>query len=109
MNPFLLNFFTAFFLTNFLEFFPFYFLIKKPFKEKIFFLVLINSITLPLLWILLPLFFDYYLIAFIILEFVVFLAEAFLIKFLLKLSLKNSLAVSALMNLLSAAIGFFFL
>ncbi len=109
MNPFFLAFFTAFLLTNFLEFFPFYFLIKKPFKEKLFFLILINSITLSLFWILFPFFFDHYLIAFLVFELAVFFAEAFLIRFLLKLSLKNSLAVSALMNFLSAVIGFLFL
>ncbi|MFH1663616.1 MAG: hypothetical protein ABH986_02275 [archaeon] len=104
MNPF----FLAFFLTNLIEFFPFYFLIKKPLKEKVFFLILINSLTLPLLWILLPFFFDYYLIAFFFFEFSIAVIEAFLIRFLLKQSLKNSFIVSFSMNFISAATGFMF-
>lgn len=105
MNPF----FLAFFLTNLIEFFPFYFLIKKPFKEKVFFLVLVNSITLPTLWLLLPFFFDYYLSAFLFFELSIVVIEAFLIMFLLKQNLKNSFIVSFSMNFLSAGIGFLLL
>jgi len=104
MNPF----FLAFFLTNLIEFFPFHFLIKKPVKEKIFFLVLINSITLPLFWFLFPFFFDYYLLAFFVFESSIVVIEAFLIQFLFKQSLKDSFIVSFSMNFLSAGIGFFF-
>jgi len=102
-------FFVAFFLTVLIEFIPFYFLIKNPLKEKVVFLVLINSITLPLFWFLFPFFFKYYLIAFVVFEFLIFVAEAFLINFFLKQSLKNSFIVSFLMNFLSAVIGFMFL
>jgi len=104
----MINFILAFSLTNLIEFFPFHFLIKKPVKEKILFLVLINFITLPIFWILFPFFFDYYLIAFLVFELVIVIIEAFLIMFLLNQSLKNSFLVSFLMNFFSALIGFFF-
>jgi len=103
----IIGFFTAFLLTNALEAVPFFLLIKRPFQQKLTILLLINSLTLPLVWIFLPLFYEYYFFAFLAAEALVIAAETALIKFILKQTTKNSFKTAAAMNILSAAIGFF--
>ncbi len=102
-------FFLAFVFTNFLEFFPLNFLVKKPFWEKLAVLFLINAVTLPILWLVLPFFFSHYLQAFVVAEFLVLVAEVFLVRLLLHQSRNVALKVSVAMNLLSALVGFIFL
>lgn len=102
------DFLLAYILTNLIELIPFNFLIKKPFQKKILFLILINSITLPLFWFLFPFFFDYFLLAFMFFELLIVIFESFLIKFLLNQSLKSSFIISFSMNFFSAVIGFLF-
>lgn len=102
------SFLIAYFLTNLLEFFPLHFMIKKPLRRKLAVLVLLNSITMPFVWLILPFFYSNYLMAFIIAELLVVVAEAAIIRRFLGQLPVTSLKVSALMNLLSAAVGFVF-
>jgi len=102
----LFNFLLAYALTNLIEFVPFHLMVKKPFKEKAMKLVLINTMTLPLLWFLLPFFFEHYLLAFVIFEALVVVAETALLKVLLRLPFKQAFKVALVMNVLSAGTGF---
>ncbi len=102
---FLHYFFIAFLLTNLIEFFPLVLLIKKPVKEKVFALVLINAITLPIVWIVTQMFYTNYLVVTILLEIFVIIAETGLIKIALNQKLKDSLKAAFIMNFLSASIG----
>jgi len=108
MNYFI-YFISAFLLTNALEFIPLHFLVKAELKKKVFLLALINAITLPPLWAVLPLFYSHYLPAFIALELLVFAAESFLLMKLFRIPAGPAVKASFAMNLLSAAAGFFFL
>jgi len=101
-------FVAAYFFTNLLEIAPFALLIKKPFVHKLLALLLINSITLPLLWLILPFFYQQYFVAFIIAEFLVVLAETVLIKRLLDQTTFASFKAAMIINAFSAAIGFIF-
>jgi len=101
--PFL--FLAAYILTNIIEFIPFTFLINRTTKEKGITLIIINSLTLPALWLVLPLFYDYYPFSFLVAEFLIVIVEAFLIKLLLAQSLLKSFEVSLIMNSLSALVG----
>ena len=103
----LASFLIAFALTNALEFFQFSFFVKKPLKQRIAFLFSINAITFSTLWIVLPIFFDSYLLAFIVAETAVFFVEAILIFFAAKLLFKQALIASFTMNFVSAIVGFF--
>ncbi|MBU0661867.1 hypothetical protein KKH30_03435 [Candidatus Micrarchaeota archaeon] len=108
MNYFI-YFLSAFLLTNALEFMPLHLLVKAELKRKIVLLLIINAITLPVLWALLPLFYSHYLPAFIALEVLVFVAESFLLMKLFRIPPALAVKASFAMNLLSAAAGFFFL
>jgi len=99
------SFLLAYFLTNALEFIPFLLLIKKPLKEKVLKLILINTITLPIVWIIFPVFPADFGTAFIVIETLVILAETFLIMKLLKQQLLHAYKVAAIMNVLSALLG----
>jgi len=101
-------FLAAYLLTSLLEIVPFSLLIKKPFDQKLLALLLINSITLPLLWIILPFFYQQYIVAFIIAEAFVVLGETVLIKLLLDQTSFTSLKVAVIINVISAAVGFIF-
>jgi len=101
-----LLFLAAYLLTNLLEIVPFSLLIKKPFIQKLLALFLINLITLPLLWITLPFFYQQYLVAFIIAEALVVLGETVLIKLLLDQTTFTSLKIAVIINVISAAVGF---
>jgi hypothetical protein len=100
------NFLIAFLLTNIIEFIPFNFFVRDKLEKKIFYLLLINIITLPIIWFFLPFFFDNYLIFFVLFEIIVFLIESILIKFILKKNFLFALKLSFIMNFLSAIIGF---
>ena len=102
------SFVTAYLLTNLLEIVPFSLLIKKPFDQKLLALLLINSITLPLLWITLPFFYQQYIVAFIIAEALVVFGETVLIKLLLDQTTFTSFKVAVIINVISAAVGFIF-
>jgi hypothetical protein len=80
----IINFFVAFVLTNIIEFIPFYFFIKEKLEKKVFYLFLINSITLPIIWFFLPFFFENYIVVFVLFELLIFFIESILIKFFLK-------------------------
>ena len=103
------QFLAAYLLTNFLEIVPFSLLIKKPFTHKLLALLFINSITLPLLWLALPFFYQHYFAAFIVAEFLVVLAETVLIRWFLNQPILASLKVAVIINAFSAAVGFIFL
>ncbi len=102
---FLFCFFVAFLLTNFIEFFPLILLVKKPLKEKAVALVLINAITLPIVWVASRVFYNYYAAATVLLEVFAIAAETGLIKIALKQNLKDSFKAAFAMNFLSATIG----
>ena len=101
-------FLAAYLLTTLLEIVPFSLLIKKAFAQKLLALLLINSITLPLLWLALPFFYQHYFAAFVVAELLVVLAETALIRILLDQTIFTSLKVAVIINVLSAAIGFIF-
>ncbi len=101
INSFLL----AYFLTNFIEFFPLHLLIKKPFKEKLIALFLTNLITLPVVWIVLPFFYSNYWIALVSIEFLVVIAETFLLKRFLTIEADKAFIASFAMNFLSTIVG----
>lgn len=102
---YLIDFFIAYLLTNIIEFIPFNLLIKKKLSFKLPRLILINSVTLPLLWLFLPFFYQTYFLSLFIGEVLVVLAETILIKFLLKQEWLDAFKVSLLMNFLSASAG----
>ncbi|MFH1586951.1 MAG: hypothetical protein ABID38_03790 [Candidatus Diapherotrites archaeon] len=103
-----LDFLQAFILTNIIEIIPFYLILRKEFpaKELVKTLLAINAITLPLVWLILPFGFEFFLIAFLIVEIAVVVAETTLAKFFLKnISWKMAFTAAFAMNFLSAAIG----
>jgi hypothetical protein len=106
MNYSVESFLIAFALTNAIEFFPVYFFVKHSLKQKLKKLVLINSITLPIVWLVFPFFFSNYFLGFFVIEFGVVVAETFLAKKLFSLPLKNAFLLSFLMNFFSAIFGF---
>jgi len=102
------SFVIAYFLTNLIEFIPLHFLHKADLKEKIVGLLKINTITLPVVWLLLSFFFnEYYFFAFVVIEILVVLAETFLIRTVFNRNIKDSFTIAAAMNISSAVIGFF--
>lgn len=101
-----IGFLLAYALTNIIEFIPFYFLIKPPLRKKISALLLINAISLTIVWLVLPFFFAQYLIAFILIEIFVILFETGLIKIFLRQPIQNSFKTALVMNVLSAAFTF---
>lgn len=103
---YIIDFFIAYILTNVIEFIPFSFLIKKDLKFKVPRLILINSITLPVFWTAMLFVRENYYLVFFISEILICVAEAILIKRLLKQSWKTSFMTSIIMNFLSAAAGF---
>jgi len=102
MLEFLLS---AYLLTCIIEFPFIYFFIHASLEKKALTLIAINLVTLPLLWLLTPYFFQNYLPALAVAELLIVFFEAWLIKkaFQTSLALKISLA----MNFVSFAIGFF--
>ncbi len=101
------SFIIAFFLTNAVEFLPLHFFIKRPINLKLRALLITNSITLPIVWLIMPLFFDIYITSFFLIEFGIIVAETYLLKIFLKANLKTAFLVSFAMNVLSGAIGLF--
>jgi len=98
-------FLIAFALTNLIEFIPFNFFVKLKIKPKIIALILINSITLPVVWLILPFFATVHLIALPLIECAVVIAETFLIKIMLKQKLSLAFKTAFIMNLLSTIAG----
>ena len=106
----ILSFLIAYLLTNLIEFVPLHLILKNNFKKEIIGLLKINTITLPIVWIVLSFFFNAnYFTAFIIIELLVIAAETIWVKQIFKKQLKESLIISATMNIPSAIIGFFVL
>ena len=106
MNYFFIYYFSlAFLLTNLIEFFPLTIIIKKSIKEKLVALVLINAMTLPVLWILTIIFYNQYVVVTILLELLVIIVETGLIKISLNQKLRDSFKAALVMNFLSATIG----
>lgn len=99
------SFIVAYLLTNAIELLPLHLLIKKPLNLKLRSLIITNSITLPIVWLVLPLFFNNYFFGFFLIEGFVIVAETYLLKILLKENLKNAFIVALTMNVPSAAIG----
>jgi len=107
---FVLNFLIAYFLTNIIEFVPIHLILKSDFKKEIVGLLKINTITLPVVWIVLAFFFnENYFAMFVIVELLVIVAETLLVKKIFKKQLKESFLISVAMNIPSALIGFFLL
>ena len=107
---FVLSFLIAYVLTNIIEFVPLHLILKENFKKEIIGLLKINTITLPIVWVVLAFFFnENYFAVFVIVELLVIAAETILVKKIFKKQLKESLIISAAMNIPSAAIGFFLL
>ena len=104
---YLVQWFLAFSLTNIIEFIPFYFFLRGDQKERILVLLKVNLVTHPLLWLVLPLFFDYYLIALLLLEILIIISETLLLKSFLKIGFTESAKISVVMNMLSAVLGLF--
>ena len=102
------SFLFAFVLTILLEFFPFMFFLRGCFKTRFLYLVLINAVTLPLLWVFMPFFYRFYPVSLLFGEILVVVAEAVLIVFLLEKNWGKAFKASILMNALSALVGFVF-
>ncbi len=103
-----LDFLPAFILTNIVEFVIFFIILRKEFpsKELVKTLLAINAITLPLVWLILPFGFEFFLIAYLIVEIAVVAAETALVKFFLKgIDWKTAFIAAFAMNFVSAAIG----
>ncbi|MBT4192028.1 MAG: hypothetical protein HOE11_01855 [Candidatus Diapherotrites archaeon] len=100
-------FLLAFALTNLIEFVPFNFFVSGKAKNNLLFILVINSITLPLIWVFLPFFFENYLFFFVLFEIMIFLIETILIKIITTKELLFSAKTALVMNLLSAFIGYF--
>ena len=106
----ILSFLIAYLLTNLIEFVSLHLILKNDFKKEIIGLLKINTITLPIVWIVLSFFFnENYLTAFVIVELLVIAVETIFVKQLFKKQLKESLIISASMNIPSTIIGFFIL
>jgi len=100
-------FLAAYILTNLVELFPVSFLIKKSLRTKLPALLVINALSLPIIWLILPSFFGHYLLAFLVLEMVIIFVETALIHIFLGQTLVHSFKISIIANVLSAGIGFF--
>ena len=102
------DFLSAFILTNLIEIIPLYLILWKEFpaKELVKTLLAINAITLPLVWLILPFGFEFYIFAFLAVEIAVVAAETALIKFFLEgIDWKMAFTAAFVMNFLSDAIG----
>ncbi len=89
--------------TILIEFLVYAVIIRKDYGRLIFYSILINSVTNPLLNFLQGSF------NIIPLEILVFFAEIFLIKYLLEIDYKKAVGISLIANLLSFVFGFFLL
>lgn len=99
------SFVVAYLLTNLIEFFPLNYLVGGPIRWKAVVLVAINSVTVPLVWFVLPFFYQQYFIALFFIEVFVVVLEALLIKQLLKQAVFDSFKISLAMNVPSAIVG----
>ncbi len=95
-----MNFIFALFGTILIEFMIYAIFIRKDFLYLLAYSILINSITNPLMNLTLSFGGNLF-----VLEFLVFIAEIFLIKSLLKLDYKKSIIISLVANLASLIIG----
>jgi len=89
--------------TILIEFLVYAVIIRKDYGRLIFYSILINSVTNPLLNFLQGSF------NIIPLEILVFFAEIFLIKYLLEIDYKKAIGISFVANILSFVFGFFLL
>ena len=96
---------SAYLITCAIEFPFIYFFVRASLEKKILVLLAINLVTLPLLWLLLPYFFQNYLLSLAVAELGIALFEAWLIK--KAINSRNALRTAIAMNFASAAIGFF--
>ena len=94
--------------TIFIEFLVYAIFIRKDYKKLIFYSLVINLITNPLANLFAgTMFFNPP--KFFLIEFLVFIVEIFLIKYLLNVSYKKAVGISLIANLLSFVFGFFLL
>ncbi len=106
-----ISFLTVLIFTIITESIILFFLIKKIFKEPIDLILIVftgfiaSFSTLPYLWFLLPVFISNYFLYTILGEFLVFLIEAIIYFFILKISFKKALIVSLACNLVSFVLG----
>jgi len=103
-----LTFLQAFILTNIIEFIVFFIILRKelPAKELAKTLLAINAITLPLVWLILPFGFEFFLITYLVFEIAVIVVETALIRFFLKdIDWKLAFITAFVMNFITAALG----
>jgi len=101
------DFIFSYFLTLLIEIPIFFHLSNKKFSKNLLFkLILINSITLFIIWFLFPLLNLDYSIQISLSELFVFLVESLLFIFLINLKLKDAIKISFIANLISFLIGF---
>ncbi|MFH1545141.1 MAG: hypothetical protein ABIE23_03590 [archaeon] len=83
------------------------FFFKETPVQKLFFAsILINSITLPIVWLVLPLGFNQFFQSFLLTEAFVFLAESLMLRIILReIQTKRIITVAFAMNLPTAIIG----
>lgn len=101
----MLSFILSLVLTIITEFFIIWIIIRKNPKVVFLYVLLINLLTQPLV----NYAFGFLGMDFFLLEILVFLAEAILIKILFRLGYKKSLLLSFLANIITALTSYFFI
>ena len=104
-----IEFLIAYLITNIIEFIFFHICLRGGLRKEAISILIINIVTMPIIWLGLPLFFNYYLLAFVFFESLIIILETIFIQIITQRKILFSLKVSILMNSLSAIIGFFFL
>lgn len=99
-----MNLLAALILTILIEFVVYCFFLRKNFTSLFLYSTLINSITNPLMNIALG-----FGVNVLVLEFIVFVVEIFLIKSLFEIDYKKAVLISFVANLVSLILGLFIL
>ncbi len=108
-DPYLLSFLKAFLWTVLVEFLVFYPFARNLRVSKAFAAVLlVNSLSLPIVWFVIPLIVNSYLTYAILAEPFAVLSEAALLRILLRFSYKRATAASLTMNMASFLVGLIF-
>ena len=105
---YLLSFFKAFLLTVLIEFLVLYLFARKKASKAFAAVLLVNCLSLPVVWFVIPLIANSYLTYVFLAELFAVLSEAALLRILLQFSYKRAMAVSMTMNIASFLAGLTF-
>jgi hypothetical protein len=103
------NFLSAFILTVIVEFILGCFILDNFNRVKLFLIIFfMNLLSLPFVWFLFPIIFSGYWTALLLSELFIFFLEAFLFRFLIKISFRKAIELSFFLNFATFIFGVLF-